>query len=67
MTMTAAVENAGTVVIKCPVCGYFAAKLSGEMAGLEVNCTNTRCHTTILVRKDGPTVNVTAKPHLPKR
>lgn len=51
----------GEIVIRCPVCHYFSSRMIGEF--LETNCGNTRCHTTITVRKQGNELNVTATPH----
>jgi len=45
--------------IRCPRCGWWVAKVSGENASFEANCGNSRCHTVVLVEVSGEKVIVT--------
>ena len=53
----------GSKVICCPSCGCFIAKVVSAHAEFEVNCTQARCHSTMVVTRtlDGVSVKLVEK------
>jgi len=49
--------------VRCPACGHFVARVTSVDAEVELNCGNSRCGATLIVRRENGqvTVNVTPK------